>query len=301
MMKSGDLSIIGIIILISVILLSGCLENAETELPEKNIANLTPENLKTEIIITIDSIKFYQYNVSVEEKYMLNAQDYYYNWIVAGHSDRENKISRFDYTLKDEYGAVFDGVKNYNIKNTIYFSHNVRAHKTCRGGWIRGCSTTLKGSFPFTTQLSEDWAREDEMTIPFERADSLSAMKEILSNSDIKILSEDEKNYKIEIEPNDAGMEILIQHVEITYKTGGTTYTNGFEDTCSNIARGMKNLTLIIYVDKKTLAINKIYAEGTFKGVYGKSTLTLNENLMEFNKKINIEIPKEVEEDVKKR
>ncbi len=300
-MKSDNLSITGIIILISVILLSGCLENVETGLPDKNIANLTPENLKTEIINTIEGTKFYQYNVSVEEKYMLNAEDYYYNWIVAGHGDMENKISGFDYTLKNEYGAVFEGVKNYNIKDTIYFSHNVRAHKTCRGGWIRSCSTTLKGSFPFTTQLSEDWAREDEMTIPFERADSLSAMKEILSNSDIKILSEDEKNYKIEVEPNDAGIKILIQHTEITYKTGGTTYDDVFEDTCNNIIGGMKNLTLIIYADKKTLAINKIYAEGIFKGVYGKSTLTVNENLGDFNKKINIEIPKEIEEDVKKR
>lgn len=139
------------------------------------------------------------------------------------------------------------------------------------------------------------------MTIPFERADSLSAMKEILSNSDIKILSEDENDYKIYVHPNDTGREILIRHAEITYKTGGTTYNDGFEDTCSNIAGGMKNLTLIIYANKKTLAINKIYAEGTFKGVYGKSTLTVNENLRDFNKKINIEIPKEVEEDVKKR
>ncbi len=285
----------------SVILLSGCLENAETGLPDKNTENLTPENLKTEIISTIDSIKFYQYSVSVEEKYMLNAEDYYYNWIVAGHSDMENKISSFDYTLKNEYGPVFEGVKNYNIKDTLYFSHNVRAHKTCRGGWIRGCSTTLKGSFPFTTQLSEDWAREDEITIPFKIADSLSTMKEILSNSDIKILSEDEKDYKIEIEPNDAGMEILIRHAEITYKTGGTTYSDGFEDVCSNIVGGMKNLTLLIYVDKKTLAINKIYVDGIFKGVYGKSTLTVNENLGDFNKKINIKIPKEIEEDVKKR
>ncbi len=285
----------------SVILLSGCLENAETGLPDKNTENLTPENLKTEIISTIDSIKFYQYTVSVEEKYMLNAEDYYYNWIVAGHSDMENKISSFDYTLKNEYGPVFEGVKNYNIKDTVYFSHNVRAHKTCRGGWIRGCSTTLKGSFPFTTQLSEDWAREDEITIPFKISDSLSAMKEILSNSDIKILSEDEKDYKIEIKPNDVGKEILIRHVEITYKTGGTTYSDSFEDVCSNIVGGMKNLTLLIYVDKKTLAINKIYVEGIFKGVYGKSTLTVNENLGDFNKKINIKIPKEIEADVKKR
>ncbi|OQX20852.1 MAG: hypothetical protein BWK75_04450 [Candidatus Altiarchaeales archaeon A3] len=300
-MKSGNLSITGIIILISVIFLSGCLENAETELPDKNTANLTPENLKTEIINTIDSIKFYQYTVSVEEKYMLNAEDFYYNWIVAGHSDMENKILSFDYTLKDEYGAVFDGVESYNIKDTLYFSHNVRAHKKCRGGWIRGCSTTLKGVYPFTTQLSEDWGREDEMAIPFKISDSLSAMKEILSNSDIKILSEGEKWLKIEIHPNDAGKEILIRHAEITYKTGGTTYADDFESVCNNIVGGMKNLTLIMYADKKTLAINKIYVEGTFKGVYGKSTLTVNENLVDFNKKINIEIPKEVEEDVKKR
>ena len=103
----NSFKIIAIIGIIIVILLSGCLENAETWLPDKNIQNLTPEILKTEIINTIDRIKFYQYTVSVEEKYMLNAQDYYYNWTVAGHSDMENKISGFDYTLKNEYGAVF--------------------------------------------------------------------------------------------------------------------------------------------------------------------------------------------------
>jgi len=299
-MKNLKILTLGISI-ITVILLSGCLENTDTELPVQNTKNLTSENLKTGITDTIDSIKFYRYNISVEDKYVKDARDYYNNWIVEGYSDIEKHISVYDYTLNSEYGTVFDKIKNYNIKNTNYFSKNVRTHKTCHGGWFTHCYTTLKGSFPFTTQLSEDWARDDEMKIPFETFDTLSAMKEILNNSALEILSEDEKNYKIEVHLNDAGREILIRHAEITYKTGGTTYGDDFESVCNNLIGGLKNLTLIIYADKKTLAINKIYAKGTFKGVYGKSELTVNENLWDFNRKTNIEIPEEIKRDIEKR
>lgn len=290
------LKILIFVVVSTVLLISGCVEKQGKEnLKEKKI-ELTNENLKNAILETIDEIKTYKYLVKGDFNQMIKGENQNIKILVNGEVDKKNKISHINFTICDKFGCAEKNKQGFVISDRFYYYCDTRTRKTLHGRWwtIREYEG-IEGS----SKISDFWAKTN-LIQPF-NLKTPEALKEILENSDISSFNETSDYYEVTLYANDKGKEILVKYVLFQPELGYTSSRkNEFEDVCYNIKNSLKELSFIIYVNKKNFAIEKGYIKIISNGIYGKITIELYQDFGNFNEKIDINVPDDIKHDLEK-